>query len=240
MENTLQIAAIGDLHFQETTEKILGDILEDAAKQAEVLLLCGDLTDHGQEREAEGLAKILARIGIPILAVLGNHDCEAASENELKKLLKEAKVHFLDDGSYSIKGVDFCGVKGFGGGFDRFMLGSFGESTVKLFVEEALAESLTLEHFLQNSETGKKVVVLHYAPISQTLRGEPLEIYPFLGSSRLGETIDRYEVAAVFHGHAHHGSLFGITPKGTPVYNCSLPLLIKNSTQKFVTIEVKN
>ena len=132
----------------------------------------------------------------------------------------------LDGGdAVEIHGVGFAGVKGFAGGFGRRALGPWGEETIKLFVREALDEALKLETALGKLRTERRVVLLHYSPIVGTVEGEPQEIYPYLGSSRLEEPLTRYPVDAVFHGHAHHGALEGKTEGGVPVYNVSLSLL---------------
>jgi Icc-related predicted phosphoesterase len=178
--------------------------------------------------EAERLGNDLRACRVPVVAVLGNHDYQSGHVDEVKKILISAKVTILDENeTFEINGVGFAGVKGFGGGFDRHMLTPFGEEPIKHFVNEAVSESLKLEVALNSLRTDKTVVVLHYAPIAATVAGEPPEIYPFLGSSRLAETIDHFDVDAVFHGHAHHGSPEGKTLKGTPVYNCCVQLVGK-------------
>jgi Icc-related predicted phosphoesterase len=135
--------------------------------------------------------------------------------------------------------VGFAGVKGFGGGFNRYMLTSFGEEGIKRFVAEAIQEALKLENALRTLMTEKTVVVLHYSPVTGTLHGEPLEIYPFLGSSRLAEAIDPFDVSAIFHGHAHHGTYEGRTNKGVPVYNTCLDLMrARDPSQPYVLIEM--
>ena len=173
------------------------------------------------------------------MAVLGNHDYQSGQVDEVKKILKSTKIVLLDDGPFEYEGVGFAGVKGFCGGFGRHMLTSFGEEAIKLFVTEALNESLKLENSLRTLETERTVVVLHYSPVAATLEGEPPEIYPFLGSSRLAETIDLFDVSAVFHGHAHHGTYQGKTNRGVPVYNCCYELMSKaNEDQPFALIEI--
>ena len=197
-----------------------------ARLEADVLVLCGDLTDYGLAEEAVELARELtAGIKIPIVGVLGNHDYESGAPAEVRRILSDAGMHVLDGESVEIRGIGFAGVKGFAGGFGRGALGPWGEDAVKRFVHEAVTEALKLETALARLRTSAKVAILHYAPIAQTVEGEPREIYPYLGCSRLEEPLSRYEVTAVFHGHAHHGSLEGTTSGGTPVYNVSLPLL---------------
>jgi Icc-related predicted phosphoesterase len=157
--------------------------------------------------------------------VLGNHDYESGQEAEVRRALTDIGVSVLDGDAVEIEGVGFAGVKGFAGGFGRGALGAWGESTIKAFVHEAIEEALKLESALARLRTASRIAVLHYAPIRETVEGEPLEIYPWLGSSRLEEPLGRYEVHAVLHGHAHKGSLQGQTAGGVPVYNVALPLL---------------
>jgi Icc-related predicted phosphoesterase len=238
-ENKIRIAAVGDLHGHEASAGLHRQIFQTASEKADILLLCGDLSNHGLPKEAENLAHDLAGARIPILAVLGNHDYESDHVEEFKKILTTAGVKFLEDEPYEMQGVGFAGVKGFGGGFGKFMLSPFGEAAIKEFVSETVRESLKLESQLRGLETPKKVVMLHYAPILETVVGEPLEIYPWLGSSRLAETIDRFDVSLIFHGHAHHGTYEAFTKKGVPVYNCTYHMMKqKNPEQPFVLIEI--
>jgi Icc-related predicted phosphoesterase len=191
-------------------------------------------------QEAERLVVELRSCRIPVVAVLGNHDYQSGQAEEVKKILREGKVVVLDETeTFELKGVGFAGAKGFGGGFDKHMLTPFGEEPIKHFVSEAVNEALRLEVALNSLRTEKTVVVLHYAPIAATVAGEPPEIFPFLGSSRLAETIDHFDVDVVFHGHAHHGSFQGRTTKGIPVYNCCLQLVEKICPeQPFALVEV--
>jgi Icc-related predicted phosphoesterase len=206
---------------------------------ADILLLCGDLTHLGTVVEAESLATDLGACMIPVVGVLGNHDYQAGHSDDISKVLRSAKVQLLGNDPFEYRGVGFAGVKGFCGGFNRHMLTSFGEDAIKRFVTESINESLQLENALRTLTTSRTVVVLHYAPIVGTLQGEPLEIFPFLGSSRLAETIDLFDVSAVFHGHAHHGTPEGRTNKGVPVYNCCHSLMSRiNPSQPFALVEV--
>ena len=194
------------------------------AERADILVLCGDLTDRGEPEEA-AMAKALAGLGLPIVAVLGNHDYESGQAPELKRILCESGIQVLDGDAIEVHGVGFAGVKGFAGGFGRRALGPWGEEIIKLFVREAVDEALKLETALSRLRTERKIALLHYSPIAGTVQGEPLEIYPYLGSSRLEEPLTRYPVDCVFHGHAHHGTLESRTLGGVPVYNVSLSLL---------------
>jgi Icc-related predicted phosphoesterase len=235
----LRIGAIGDLHVREQPHGEYRGFFAKASKRADVLLLCGDLTQMGLVAEAENLASDLSSCSIPVLGVLGNHDHQSGQGDEIKKILKAAKMVLLEDGPYEYEGVGFAGVKGFCGGFGRHMLTSFGEDAIKTFVTEALNESLKLENSLRTLNNDRIVVALHYSPVAGTLEGEPLEIFPFLGSSRLAEAIDLFDVSAVFHGHAHHGAPEGKTNKGTPVYNCCYEIMSKmNEDQPFAVIEL--
>jgi Icc-related predicted phosphoesterase len=218
-DGTLRVAALGDLHVREDQPGVYRDLFAEISKQADVLVLTGDLTDLGKPREAELLVEDLRTCSIPVVGVLGNHDYECGCAEKVTAIIKHAGVHLLDGSSVEIDGVGFVGVKGFAGGFGRRMLGAFGESAIKTFVAETMNEAMRLENAMRGVKSQRALVVLHYAPIPDTIEGEPLEIFPFLGSSRLAETIDRFKVSAVVHGHAHRGRYEGRTPGGAPVYN---------------------
>jgi Icc-related predicted phosphoesterase len=212
-------AGVGDLHVRDGQPNGLRELFGEVSKKAEALVLCGDLTDTGTPKEAEILAEELRACTIPVIGVLGNHDHETGHADEVKEILRKAGMTLLDGQACEVNGVAFVGVKGFAGGFGRRMLSSFGESAIKTFVAEAMSEAMRLENVMRTVKNERAVVVLHYAPVVDTVEGEPLEIYPFLGCSRLGETIDRFKVSAVVHGHAHRGKYEGRTPGGAPVYN---------------------
>lgn len=217
------VAGIGDIHVGEGAERDLRSLFADISARADILALCGDLTQHGTLREARLLAECLRTVSIPMVGVLGNHDFDDESTAEMIDILQDAGLCILEGQMHEFAGVGFAGVKGFAGGFGSHMLGSFGEPAIKHFVNESVQEALRLENSLRQLTAERIVVVLHYAPVVDTLAGEPTEIMPFLGSGRLAETIDRFgdRVAAVLHGHAHHGSFEGRTPGGVPVYNCA-------------------
>ena len=240
-KESLRIAAVADLHVKKTSAGALQPLFSKATETADVLLLCGDLTDYGTVEEAKILAKeITSSLRIPVIAVLGNHDFESGKQDEIVKIMTDAGVTMLDGDSHEIHGVGFAGVKGFGGGFGRRSLGAWGEEVLKRFVHETIEEALKLESALARLRTPQKIAVLHYSPIQATVVGEPLEIVAFLGSSRLEEPIDRYRVSTVFHGHAHHGSLEGRTKGNAVVYNVAMPLLLSSFPDQlpFRVIEV--
>lgn len=230
MKDIIRIAAIGDLHYGhtgKTGQAPTKSMLDRLGEDADVLLLCGDLTDSGTEAEARLLAKDISPIGVPVIAVLGNHDVESGQERVIVDVLQNAGVHVLDGEATEILGVGFAGVKGFAGGFGRGALGAWGEPAIKMFVQEAVNEALKLERALARLRTPRRIALMHYAPVRATVEGEPLEIFPYLGSSRLEEPLSRFPVDAIFHGHAHHGQAEGRTTIGTPVYNVSAPLLTR-------------
>src|SRR5262245_16862287 len=197
----VRVAAMADIHFAKTSESAI-QLLSQVNDSADVLLLCGDLTDYGHPDEAHLLAKQLAgSVRVPIVAVLGNHDYESGQQGELRKILTEVGVKVLDGDACEIEGIGFAGVKGFCGGFGQRALAPWGEEAIKHFVQEAVDQMLKLESALARLRTPQKIALLHYSPIQETVEGEPPEIYPFLGSSRLEEPLNRYSVAAVFHGH---------------------------------------
>jgi Icc-related predicted phosphoesterase len=221
----VRVAAVGDLHCTKTSQGALQPVFAAASAQADVLVLCGDLTDYGLPEEARVLARELAAaLRIPAVGVLGNHDYESAQQGEVVEILRDAGVAMLDGDGVEVAGVGFAGVKGFGGGFGERALQPWGEDIIKRFVREAVDEALKLESGLARLRA-PRVAVLHYSPIQATVEGEPPELYPLLGSSRLEEPLNRYEVAAVFHGHAHRGRTEGRTRAGVPVYNVCLPLM---------------
>jgi Icc-related predicted phosphoesterase len=224
-QDKIRFAAVGDIHCSKDSGGTLRKFFAQASEAADALLLCGDLTDYGLPQEAQVLADELAVVSVPVIAVLGNHDFESGAQDEVCKILADAGVRVLDGESCEIQGVGIAGVKGFAGGFGRGALGPWGESVIKQFVNEAIQEALKLESALAKLRTPRRIALLHYSPVEATVRGEPTEIFPFLGSSRLEDPITRFGVDAVFHGHAHRGSLEGKTSNGTPVYNVAMPLL---------------
>jgi len=221
----VRLAALADLHCGKQDQGLWQPLFARAAEAADVLLLCGDLTNYGLPEEAVLLARELSTVKLPVVAILGNHDFESGKQDEVRKILSDAGVHLLDGDACEVHGVGFAGTKGFAGGFGQRVLAPWGEEIIKQFVHEALTEALKLESALARLRTEHRIVLLHYAPVQETVQGEPPEIYAFLGCSRLEEPLNRFPVTAVFHGHAHHGHLEGKTKSGVPVYNVALPLL---------------
>jgi Icc-related predicted phosphoesterase len=229
-EKKLRIAAVGDIHVRETDKGRWAPYFKEVSQAADVFLICGDLTDTGDEFEAQILLEELKACTIPVIAVLGNHDYEKGRHKLIRQMLHNGNIHMLDGEAIVINGVGFAGVKGFGGGFDSHMLSMFGEGAMKAFVQESVDEALHLDRALArlDQEYGdiKKIAVLHYSPISATVRGEPEVIFPFLGSSRLAEPLIRRKVVAAFHGHAHVGVLEGEI-QGVKVFNVAIAILIR-------------
>ena len=225
---TVRIAAMSDIHVGKTGQGALASVFAQVSERSDVLVMCGDLTDYGLPEEARVLARDIATaLRVPCVTVLGNHDYEAGKADDVRQILTDAGVTVLDGDSCEIQGVGFAGVKGFCGGFGRGALGPWGEEIIKIFVREAVNEAFKLESALARLRGPHRVALLHYSPVRSTVEGEPLEILPYLGSSRLEEPLARYPVTAVIHGHAHNGTLEGCTASGIPVYNVAMPLLKK-------------
>src|SRR5262245_63587625 len=225
--SVVRVAALADLHCTKNSQSSLQPLFARISESAELLLIGGDLTDYGLPEEARVLAKELTALRIPAAAVLGNHDVESGKAEEVRQILIDAGLNVLDGDACELRGIGIAGVKGFGGGFGKRALGPWGETIIKRFVREAVDEALKLEAALARLRTPNLVALLHYAPVQQTCEGEPPEIFPFLGSSRLEEPISRYPVTLVVHGHAHRGQLEGRTASGVPVYNVSMQLLTR-------------
>ncbi|MGJ1325235.1 metallophosphoesterase family protein [Sphingobacterium faecium] len=238
-----KIAAMADIHIRISDKGKLRDIFEELNETADVLAICGDLTDTGDEEEAVVLGEELKALRIPVLGVLGNHDYEKGRQKIIKQILTDHHMTILDGESIVLADVAFAGVKGFGGGFDQYMLSIFGEDMMKEFVHEAVNESLQLDRALTRLEQDyphlPKAVLLHYAPIKDTVVGEPEQLFPFLGSSHLAEPLTRRQVAIAFHGHAHGGTLSGHTTSEIPVYNVALPVLKRERDgQSYLLVDV--
>lgn len=221
----MRIAATADLHYSAQRSTTLKEQLAPVRDEADVLVVAGDLTNYGQPEEMEPLVNVLVRLRIPIVAVLGNHDYESGKETELMRMMTSEGIKVLDGTGYERDGVGFAGTKGFVGGFGRGVLTSFGEPEIKAFVKASIDEAMKLERSMSQLRAEKRVVVLHYSPIVATVAGEAQEIYPYLGTSRLAEVVDRHGASLIVHGHAHHGSLDGKTTAGIPVHNVAITLL---------------
>lgn len=221
----MRIAAVADLHYSPQTYDRIREQMQQVRDDADVLVIAGDLTNYGRPAEMDSLLTMLVKLRVPIVAVLGNHDFESGQQDELVRLMITEGIKVLDGSGYERDGVGFAGTKGFLGGFGRGILTAFGEPEVKQFVQFAIEEALKLERAMAQLRTERRVVVMHYAPIGGTVKGEPLEIYPYLGNSRLAEVVDRLGANLVLHGHAHHGSPDGKTTAGIPVHNVALSIL---------------
>src|SRR5689334_19845921 len=231
---TMRVAAIGDLHVKEDDVAPYRELFAEIASAADVLVLCGDLTNFGKTKEAEILAEDIRASSIPVVGVLGNHDYECGQPENVAAILTDAGMKVLDE-----QAVEIDGVKGFMGGYGRGELAPFGEPIAKMFVDEAMNEARKLENQLRTLRTERSVAVLHYSPVTDTIEGEPQEIFQYLGSQRLCDPIDRFEhVKAVFHGHAHHGTHEGRTPLGKPVYNVAQFVLRPLTGKQYAVIEV--
>lgn len=241
-KSRIRIAATADLHCGVASQGAFQWLFTYVAEHADVLLLCGDLTERGSSDEALVLAReITSAARLPIVAVLGNRDYESDEVPEIRRILGHAGVHVLDGDAVTVLGVGFAGVKGFSGGFGERVLGAWGEPLVKQFASEAANEASRLAQALARLDTPRRIALLHYSPCRSTVEGEPAELVPFLGSSRLDEAFRTTPVDAVFHGHAHNGALEGRTSGGAPVYNVALPLLRRRlpSTPPFRVIEIE-
>jgi Icc-related predicted phosphoesterase len=224
-ERTIRFAAVGDIHCTKESGGTLRGFFAQASEASDALLLCGDLTDYGLPEEAKVLAEELSVVSVPVVAVLGNHDYESGAPDEVRQLLAHAGVKVLDGEAIELHGIGIAGAKGFCGGFGRGSLGGWGEPAIKAFVKEAIQEAMKLESALAKLRTPQRLALLHYSPIAGTVEGEPMDIFPFLGSSRLEDPLLRYPVQVVVHGHAHRGRPEGKTVNGIPVYNVAKPLL---------------
>jgi uncharacterized protein len=234
----MRVAAIGDLHCGVRSHGRTRRLLAGVEKRAEVLLVAGDLTHMGRAEEMHVLLTELESVDVPIVAVMGNHDHEGGQAELLVAMLKSAGIHVLSDEVWELDGVAFIGGKGFCGGFGRWHMAPFGEQLFKDFVQETVEAAQRLESALTSSDCSRRVAMLHYAPIADTLRGEHPEIFPFLGSSLFAEALDRHPVDFVVHGHAHYGSAAGATPGGIPVYNVSRQVQSRLGRPAYLVLEV--
>jgi Icc-related predicted phosphoesterase len=226
---SVRVAAVGDVHIGLEGAGMFRPLLTRLPDEADVLLLAGDLTRHGDPAEAEVLAGEIDGIGVPVVSVLGNHDHHSGCPEKVASVLEDVGVRILE-GDAVILDVDgvtlgVAGTKGFGGGFTGACGSEFGEEEMKAFMRHSRHLAESLEAALAGLDTDLRVALLHYSPVDGTLEGEPLEIYPFLGSSLLAEAIDRAGADFAFHGHAHAGTETGTTPGGVPVVNVAYPVI---------------
>ena len=225
----IRVAAVGDVHVGEDSRGRLAPELAALREQADVLLLAGDLTRCGSAIEAKVLVDELADVGVPVVAVLGNHDHHADQVDEVVATLRGGGVTVLE-GDSTVVTVDGCtvgiaGTKGFGGGFAGACGSDFGEPEMKAFVQHTKCLAERLHDALAALDTDHKVALLHYSPVPDTLAGERLEIYPFLGSYLLAEAIDKAGADLALHGHAHGGTEKGVTAGGVHVRNVAQPVI---------------
>ncbi|MEU4836313.1 metallophosphoesterase [Streptosporangium sp. NPDC023615] len=225
----LRIAAVGDVHLDESLRGQYRKRLEGIEERADVLLLAGDLTRHGTLEEGRVVADEFRDLPIPVVAVLGNHDHHSDLPAEIAALLRDAGIHVLHDDAtvLDIDGVRLgvVGGKGFGGGYAGKCASDFGEPEIKAFVGHTKRIAERWRVALKELEADRTVVLSHYSPVKDTLAGEPLEIYPFLGSYLLAEAVDAEGADLIIHGHAHAGTEKGVTPGGIRVRNVALPVL---------------
>lgn len=235
----MRLAAVGDLHVRAGDEESIARSLAGVAEKADALALLGDLTHHGRIEEADTLGRALEKIGKPVLAVLGNHDHDFGLAEEVAAVLRDDGVIVLDRAHVTVDGIGFAGVKGFGGGFGDRIVRAFGEAALKDFVQESIAEATALRNALSAlPEHAPRVALLHYAPIPETVLGEPPEIHAFLGTSRLADALDEGRATLALHGHAHHGAHRGVTKGGVPVLNVSQPVLARAGVGTVVVAEI--
>jgi Icc-related predicted phosphoesterase len=221
----MRLAAVADIHLAAENHERDVRQFSPVNDLADVLVIAGDFTNHGMPEEMRAVLGLVEQIRIPIIAVLGNHDHESGHQDELAGMLRLAGVYLLDGQCHEIDGVGFAGTKGFCGGFAPYELMPFGEQGIKTFVEVAEREAIKLDYALAQTQAQKKVAITHYAPIKETIVGEPEPIFPFLGSSRLERALETHRPVLALHGHAHKGTFSAETRSGIRVCNVALPLL---------------
>jgi Icc-related predicted phosphoesterase len=225
----IRIAAVGDVHVDKDVVGRFRPALDKLSEVADALLIAGDLTRHGTVDEAKCFATEFGSLEVPVVVVLGNHDHQSDQQDALTEVLTDSGITVLEGTStvLTLNGhrLGVAGVKGFGGGFAGASASNFGEREMKNFVGTTEAIAARLEEALAGVECDALVALTHYAPVPETLIGEPLEIYPFLGCYQLARAIDSAPTALALHGHAHHGSERGRTPGGVPVRNVAHPVI---------------
>ncbi|WP_349880668.1 metallophosphoesterase [Micromonospora sp. HUAS YX12] len=225
----IRIAAVGDVHLDEDVVGRFRPALEELPGCADALLLAGDLTRHGTEAEARCVAREFGDLGVPVITVLGNHDHQCDEVPQVVKVLEDAGITVLEGTGTVVDTpggrLGVAGVKGFGGGFAGRCASDFGEPEMKAFVRTTRESADALAGALLSLECDALVALTHYSPVPDTLAGEPLEIYPFLGCYQLGQAIDSAPTVLALHGHAHHGTERGTTPGGVRVRNVAHPVI---------------
>ena len=225
----IRIAAVGDIHVGEDCHGRLRPHFMALSGRADVLLLAGDLTNFGTAAQADVVASELRDAPVPVVAVLGNHDYHSNQSELVRRKLEDVGVIVLEGESATLElagcKLGIAGLKGFGGGFAGACGHKFGEAEMKAFMQVTEDAAHRLETELRNLRADYRIALLHYAPVKDTLAGERLEIFPFLGAYQLGEALDRAGADLALHGHAHHGSEKGVTPGGIPVRNVAMPLM---------------
>ena len=232
MPDSVRIAAAGDVHCRPAQREHAIRAFQGLDAKADLLLLAGDLTTHGQPEQAEILAEACGPLDIPILAVLGNHDWHAGEQQEVAATLGSGGIKVLDRGwtsrSLPQGDVGIVGTKGYVGGFPGSHLSDFGEPSLRELYAETSAEVEALDAGLRAiANFPYRLVVLHYSPAAETLEGEPPGIWTYLGTDRLAAPILEHEPDLVVHGHAHAGSFEGRIGE-VPVYNVSVPVMARD------------
>ncbi|UWZ40681.1 metallophosphoesterase family protein [Dactylosporangium roseum] len=226
----MRVAAVGDVHLDADVLGRYRPALEHVGEKADVLLLAGDLTRHGTTDEARCVAQEFGGLAVPVVAILGNHDYHSDQEYEVAKVLEDAGLTVLECTGTVVDldgvRVGIAGTKGFGGGFAGACASEFGEPEMKAFTRHGREVAERFGHALAQLDCDVRIALTHYSPVPETLLGEPLEIYPFLGSYQLAQAIDAAPtVGLAVHGHAHAGSERGTTPGGVPVRNVAHPVI---------------
>ncbi|GAB4586871.1 metallophosphoesterase [Nocardia sp. IFM 10818] len=228
-DRRVRIAAVGDVHLGADAAGSLRPALAELPGCADVLLLAGDLTRHGTLDEARVVAAEFSDVGVPVIAVLGNHDHHSDAADKISAVLTEHGITVLEGSATTIAvnglTLGVAGTKGFGGGFAGKCASVFGERQMREFASHTVDLATSLYDALAGLLSDVTVALTHYSPVSDTLHGEPREIYPFLGSYLLGEAIDGCAVDLAVHGHAHHGEERGTTPGGIRVRNVAQPVI---------------
>lgn len=221
----MRLAAVADIHLSADNHEANVRNFSRVNELADAMVIAGDLTNHGMPEEMRACLAVIEHIRIPIIAVLGNHDYESGHQDELAGMLRLAGVHLLDGNCFEIDQTGFAGTKGFCGGFAPYELMPFGEGGIKKFVEISEREAIKLDYGLAQLHTPRKIAITHYAPIKETIVGEPEPIFPFLGSSRLERVLERHRPFMALHGHAHKGTFSAETGSGVHVFNVALHIL---------------